>query len=86
MKIIKPKQKQFVLNVCYVWLLYMFRAVLSVCLCTDRFVIVPLNLASLHVHCLQHIFFDHLFNVYCILHLHVAPVFAIEVKGRLFNV
>jgi len=36
----------------------------SVCvfLCTGHFVMVPLNLTSLH--CLQHSFFEHLYNLY----------------------
>jgi len=37
--------------------------VLFCCLfCTGHFVIIPLNMACLH--CLQHCFFEHLFNLY----------------------
>jgi len=44
----------------------MFRAGLSVCLCTGRFVMVPLNLTCLHS--LQLIFLEHIFNLYCNIH------------------
>jgi len=40
----------------------MLHAVVSVCLWMGRFVMVPFNLTWLHF--LQHIFFDHLFNLY----------------------
>jgi len=43
---------------CAVW----FCVVLCVCLCTGHFVRVPLNLNCLD--CLQHFFFEHLFNLY----------------------
>jgi len=36
--------------------------VLCVCFCTSHFVMVPLNLTCLH--CFQHSFFEHLFNLY----------------------
>jgi len=55
-------QKWFVLNVCYVLLFCVFCAVLSVCLCTGRFVMVPLNLTC--PHCLQHNYFKRLFSVF----------------------
>jgi len=32
--------------------------------CKGHFVMVPLNLTCLHVHGLQHIVFEHLFNLY----------------------
>jgi len=50
-----------------------FFVVLCVGFCTCHFVMVPLNLTYLH--CLQHSFFEHLFNLYCIILL-------INVKGR----
>ena len=37
--------------------------------CKGYFVLVPLNLTYLH--CLQHSFFEHLFNFNCLLHSHV---------------
>ena len=40
--------------------LYVFLCVLCVSFCTGRFVMVPLLLTYLH--CLQHSFFEHLFN------------------------
>jgi len=39
-----------------------FCVVPCVCLGTGHFVMVPLNLTYLH--CLQHSFFEHLFNLY----------------------
>ena len=42
--------------------LRVFCVVLCVGFCTDHFVMVPLNLTYLH--CLQHYFFEHLFNLY----------------------
>ena len=45
MKKKNPKQHQFILNVCYVWLFCMFRAVLSVCFSTSYFITVPWNFA-----------------------------------------
>jgi len=44
--------------VCYTLLFCIVR----VCLHTGRFVMVPLNLTCLH--CLQHIFFEHIFSLY----------------------
>ena len=44
------------------WCSACFCAVLCVCFCTGRFVMVPFNLTCLH--CLQHIFFEHHFNLY----------------------
>jgi len=40
----------------------MLCAVLSVCLCLGRFVMVYFNLTCLY--CLQHTFLEHLFNLY----------------------
>jgi len=42
------------------WCSTCFCVVLYVCLCTGYFVMVSLNLTCLH--CLQHSFFEHLFN------------------------
>ena len=44
------------------WCCTCFCVVLFVRLCTGHFIMVPLNLTYLH--CLQHYFFDHLFNLY----------------------
>ena len=49
------------MSVAYWWSMC-FCAVLCVCLCAGHIVIVPLNLTCLH--CLQHSFFEHLFNLY----------------------
>jgi len=47
--------------------LRVFCVVLCVGLCTRHFFMVPLNLTYLH--CLQHSFFEHLFNLcYCLLY------------------
>ena len=45
------------------WCCTRFCVVLCVSFSTGHFVMVPLNLTYLH--CLQHSFFDHLFNLYC---------------------
>jgi len=42
--------------------------------CTGHFVMVPLNMTYLHVHCLQHSLFEHLFNLYynsCVIYLFI---------------
>ena len=57
----KRKQKQRNPNVCCVMVLYLFCVVLGVGL-PGHFVMVPLNLTYLH--CLQHSFFECLFNLY----------------------
>jgi len=44
------------------WCSTYFCIVLSICFCTGYFIMVPLNLTCLH--CLQHVFFEHLFNLY----------------------
>ena len=44
------------------WCSTCFCVVLCVGFCTGHFVMVPLNLTCLH--CLQHSFFEHLFNLY----------------------
>ena len=44
------------------WCCTCFCVVLCVSFCTGYFVMVPLNLTYLH--CLQHSFFEHLFNLY----------------------
>ena len=43
-----------------------FCVVLCVSFCTGHFVMVPLNLT--YIHCLQHSFFEYLFNLYQSLH------------------
>ena len=50
------EKQQFFFKVCYVLMFCVFRDVLSVCLCTGYFVVVPLNL--------QHFFFNHFLNFY----------------------
>jgi len=50
--------------ICCALVLFVFCAVLCVCFCTGHFVIVPLNLTRLH--CLQHSFLEHHFNLYYI--------------------
>jgi len=48
---------------CCVMVLYvLFFVVLCVSFCTGHFVMVPLNLT--YRHCLQHFFFEHLFNLF----------------------
>jgi len=54
-----------VLNICFVMLFCMFCVVPSVCLCTVRFVMVPLTLTYLQ--CLKHIFFDNFFSFFSLL-------------------
>ena len=44
------------------WCCTCFCVVLCVSFCTGHFVVVPLNLT--YIHCLQHSFFEHLFNLY----------------------
>jgi len=48
----------------YVLLFCVFRVVQNVCFCTGHFAMAPLYLTCLH--CLQHFFFEHLFNLYWI--------------------
>ena len=55
------KKVVFWMSVAY-WCSTCFCIVLCVFLCTDHFVIVPFKLTCLH--CLQHSFFEHLFNLY----------------------
>jgi len=55
----------YFLIVCCAMVFYVFLC-RSVCwFCTGHFVMVPLNLTYLH--CLQHSFFEHLFNLYYVL-------------------
>ena len=44
--------------------------------CMGYFVMVPLNLTDLH--CLQHFFFEHLFNVYAVIHILSSTVEVVE--------
>jgi len=46
------------------WCSMCFCVILCVSFCTGHFVMVPLNLTYLH--CLQHSFLEHLFNLFCI--------------------
>jgi len=56
------KTKKTVYSKYYVLLFCVFRAVLKICLSLDYFIMVPLNFTDLH--CLEHFFFEHLFNFY----------------------
>ena len=67
MEKLKTNKNSFV---CYVLLFCMFRAVLNACLCMGRFAMVPLNLTCLY--CLQHNFFEHLFNFYYDCHVTIC--------------
>jgi len=55
-----------ILYVCCFFVFYVF--LLNLCfLCIGHFVTVPLNFAFLH--CLQHSFFEHIFNLYLYLYM-----------------
>jgi len=64
MAVIQKHTQTFILNVCYVLLLCVLCVVLCVRFCTGHIVMVPLNFNCLH--CLQHFFFEHLFDLYYI--------------------
>jgi len=55
--VIETHTNKFMLNIYCVLVLCVF-----VCFCTGRYVMVSLNLTCLH--CLQHYYFEHLFNLY----------------------
>jgi len=65
-KKIRKTQKYRFFFLMYVasWCCTCFCVVLWVSFCTGNFVMVPLNMTYLH--CLQHSFFEHPFNLYCI--------------------
>jgi len=62
MSMIKTHKNVF-LNVFCVMVFYLFCVVMCVDFCTGHFAMGSLNLTYLH--CLQHSFFEHPFNLYC---------------------
>ena len=72
----------FYLNVCRGLVCYVFCVVLCVFLGMGHFVTVPFNMTCLH--CLQHSFFEHLFNLYYQIAIRelLKPILLLDLLGN----
>ena len=78
----------FILNVCYVSLLCVFRAVLMVWFCTGHFVMVPLKLSCLH--CSQHLSLN-ISVIYIIKNMYIVFVaclgtYSLALKSTIYHI